>query len=287
MKLRHILFTIAGTVCLLLLSGCSQMIVLHPHGPIAAEEKHLMLDALALMAIVVIPVLVLTVVLSIKYRASNKKAKYSPHWSHANWLEAGWWAIPIAIIAVLATMTWRETHALDPYKPLDSNVPPVTIQVVALQWRWLFIYPQQNIATINFVEFPVNTPIDFLITADAPMNSFQIQGLAGQIYAMDGMQTKLHLIASDEGDYIGRSTNFSGDGFSNMVFTARVVSDSAFKQWISTAQHGSGPSLSLPVYHQVAQATRDTSVHYYPSVANNLFNDIIMSYMMPAKSAHS
>jgi cytochrome o ubiquinol oxidase subunit 2 len=277
----------AGISSLLLLSGCSQMIVLHPHGPIAAEEKNLMLDALALMAIVVIPVLVLTVVLSIKYRASNKKAKYSPNWSHAHWLEAGWWAIPIAIIAVLATMTWRETHALDPYKPLDSHVPPVTIQVVALQWRWLFIYPQQNIATINFVEFPVHTPIDFLVTADAPMNSFQIQGLAGQIYAMDGMQTKLHLIATDKGDYIGRSTNFSGDGFSNMVFTARAVSTADFNQWVKTTQQGKGEALSLPLYHQVALATRDTSVHYYPSVAQNLFHDIIMSYMMPMKNTHS
>lgn len=269
-----------------LVHAYSQMIVLHPHGPLAAEEKRMMIDALLLMAIVVIPVIVLTVLICIKYRASNTQAKYSPNWAHGALLEATWWTIPIIIIAVLATLTWRETHALDPYKPLDSKVQPITIQVVALQWRWLFIYPQQNIATINFVELPVNTPIDFLITSDAPMNSFQIQGLAGQIYAMNGMQTKLHVLGSDVGDYHGLSTNFSGDGFSNMNFIARVTTQSTFDQWVNTVKHGP-EALTLPLYHQLALPTSDASPHEYSAVVNHLFNEIIMSYMMPMKTTHS
>lgn len=281
-KLRHIFSSLCAFSIALMLGGCDAE-VFNPKGAIAAHELHLLIDAVLLMLIVVIPVIVLTLVIAYKYRASNTKAKYSPNWAHATYLEAGWWAIPIVIICVLATMTWRTTHELDPYKPLNSHKAPLTIQVVSLDWKWLFIYPEQNIATVNFVEFPVNTPINFLITSDAPMNSFIIQQLAGQIYSMTGMQTQLHLIASAVGDYNGKSVSFSGAGFSGMTFIARVANDQDFNQWVATVKQ-SHDQLTTNAYTQLAQPSENNPVQYYSSVAPNLFNNIMMKYMGPGMS---
>ncbi len=279
-KLRRFLSGLISVSLLLLLAGCSKMEVLNPMGPVAADEKQLLIDALCLMLIIIIPVIVLTLWIARRYRASNTKAKYSPNWGHGTLLEAGWWVLPIIIIAVLGTLTWRTTHSLDPYKPIESKAEPLNIQVVSLQWRWLFIYPQQNIATLDFVEFPVQTPISFSVTSDAPMNSFQIRQLAGQIYAMNGMKTELHLIASKTGDYEGRSVNFSGPGFADMTFVAHVVSQSDFNTWVNTVKKGNNV-LSLPAYKQLALPTQDHSVQLYSSVVPDLFNTIIMSYMGP------
>lgn len=284
-KLRHIFFIILSLATFFLLSGCNAE-VLDPQGLIAADEKRLLIDAVLLMLIVVVPVIILTLAIAWRYRASNTKAKYSPNWAHGTLLEAGWWLIPIVIITVLATMTWRTTHQLDPYKPLNSNVKPITIQAISLQWRWLFIYPDQKIAMINFVEFPVNTPINFLITSDAPMNSFQIQQLAGQIYAMAGMQTKLHLIANKMGDYNGRSVSFSGPGFSNMMFTARVTTPEQFNAWIKSVKT-SPNKLTIDAYNQLVPPSQDNQVQYFSSVADNLFNNVIMKFMMPMPAMQS
>ncbi|MFN7093972.1 MAG: ubiquinol oxidase subunit II, partial [Burkholderiales bacterium] len=205
-----------------LLSGCKQAALLYPKGTIGRDERDLIFTALGLMLIVVIPVIIMTVVFAWKYRASNTKATYAPDWHHSSKIEAVVWGIPIIIIAILATITWKSTHDLDPYKPLDvKGVKPLTIEVVALNWKWLFIYPEQNIATINFVQFPKDVPVDFKITADAPMNSFMIPQLGGQVYAMAGMQTHLHLIGNSTGDYDGRAVNYNGHGFSDMTFVAR------------------------------------------------------------------
>lgn len=272
-KLRNIFFILIS----LLLTGCGAE-VLNPHGPVARDEKHLLITAFCLMLVIVIPVIIFTLLIAYRYRASNTKAKYTPDWCHSNKLEAIWWTIPIIIISILATITWITTHQLDPYRPLNSDVKPVTIEVVSLEWRWVFIYPDQHIATMNYVEFPANTPITFLITSDAPMNSFQIQGLAGQIYAMAGMQTKLHLMADDIGTYNGRSVSFSGDGFTNMMFEAKAVNQSDFNAWVKSVQQ-SPNKLTLDAYNQLVPPSKDTSVHLYSSVDDNLFQDIIMKYM--------
>lgn len=256
------------------------MVILNPKGMIAVHEKQLLIDAVLLMLLVVVPVIIFTFAIAIKYRASNTKAKYSPHWAHSTILEAGWWAIPIVIILVLATMTWRTTHELDPYKPLNVAAKPITIEVIALEWRWLFIYPEQNIATINYVEFPVNTPVDFVITSDAPMNSFQIPQLGGQIYAMAGMQTKLHLIADEIGDYNGRSVSFSGDGFTNMTFMAKATSRLEFDQWVNSVKQ-SKDKLTLAAYDQLIPPSKDTSTKFFSSPASDLFHSVIMKFMMP------
>ncbi|NNM60262.1 MAG: ubiquinol oxidase subunit II [Legionellales bacterium] len=279
-KLRNIFFSTVALALPLLLSGCNA-VVLNPKGVVAVDEKHLLITALLLMLTIVLPVIILTAVISRRYRASNKEAKYSPDWSHSYVLEAIWWGVPIIIISILATITWISTHHLDPHRPLVSDKKPLVIQVVALQWRWLFIYPEQNIATMNYVEFPTNVPVTFLITADAPMNSFQIPQLGGQIYAMAGMQTQLHLMANEPGIYEGRSVNFSGDGFTGMAFTATATpSEDEFNQWVTTVK-SSGTPLTFDAYKQLAKPSEDVSVQNYSSAQNALFDNIIMKFMMP------
>jgi cytochrome o ubiquinol oxidase subunit 2 len=280
-KFRSILFTIIGLALSLSLTGCKAAL-LDPKGIIANAEMHLLIDAVLLMLIVVIPVIILTGVIAWKYRAGNTKAKYTPDWSHSTLLEIIWWTIPCIIIAILATITWVSSHQLDPYRPLAVKTKPLIIQVVALNWKWLFIYPDQHVATVNFVQFPVNIPVRFLITADAPMNSFQIPQIAGQIYAMSGMQTKLNVMADTIGDYRGLSTNYSGEGFSNMYFTARVSTQRDFDKWVKQVQK-SPQKLSMNAYNQLAQPSEDVPPEYFSGVTDGLYNTVIMKYMMPMK----
>lgn len=264
----------------LLLTSCKYA-VLNPKGMVAATEKDLIILATNLMLIVVIPVIILSLVIAWRYRASNTKAAYTPNWSHSYLLEAIWWTIPIIIITILATITWRSTHSLDPYKPLDVKGKPLVIQAVALDWKWLFIYPEQNIATVNFVEFPAHRPVHFDITADAPMNSFMITQLASQIYAMGGMKTQLNLIADEPGDYRGMSTNFSGEGFSGMRFVARAAaSPQAFNDWVNNEKR-THRALSIDAYNELAKPSSYNPVKTYAPVAPGLFNHIIMKFMKP------
>jgi cytochrome o ubiquinol oxidase subunit 2 len=279
-KLRSLIFKALALGSLLFLSGCNA-VVMNPKGIIAEHEKHLFFVALSLMLIIVVPVIILTLVIARRYRASNTNAKYTPDWSHNNWLELVWWTVPAIIIIILATITWISAHRLDPYRPIQSDVKPITIDVVALNWRWLFIYPDLGIATINFVQFPVNTPVAFHLTSDGPMNSFQIPQLAGQIYAMAGMKTQLHLMANEMGDYNGRSTNFSGDGFSDMTFVAHVSSQDDFNKWVQTVKQSSN-ALTMDTYKKLAAPSEDETVQYFSSVENNLFDNVVMSFMMPA-----
>lgn len=278
-KRRSILFTILTIGFSLLLTGC-KLAILDPKGPIAASEKQLLIDATLLMLVIVIPVILISWGFAWRYRASNKKATYRPDESHNNVIEFFCWLVPCIIILVLGIMTWRSSHELDPYKPLDSKIPPITIQVISLDWKWLFIYPEQHIATINFLQVPVNTPIQFLITSDAPMNSLEIPQLAGQIYAMGGMQTKLNIMANEVGDYMGLSTNLSGAGFSDMNFVLRVSTQEQFDQWIKTAQNAPN-KLTVGVYNKLTLPTEKDPVQYFSDVVPNLFNDVIMKFMMP------
>ena len=187
----------------LLLNGCNNLVLLNPKGIIAADEKHILIFSVLLMLLIVIPVIFMVFAIAWRYRASNEKAKYEPEWSHSTLLEVIWWSIPCVIIGILGAITWTSTHRLDPYQALNHPAKPITIQAISLEWKWLFIYPEQNIASINYIQFPVDVPVRFLISAEGPMNSFQIPQLAGQIYAMAGMKTKLHLIANAPGEYRG------------------------------------------------------------------------------------
>jgi cytochrome o ubiquinol oxidase subunit 2 len=255
--------------------------VLDPKGPIAAQERDLIVTATLIMLIVVIPVFVMTFAFAWKYRDGNTKARYTPEWDHHSGLEFSWWAIPTIIIVILARMTWVSSHTLDPYRPIASVNKTMTIQVVALDWKWLFIYPQQNIATVNYVQFPVNTPVDFQITSDAPMNSFWIPQLGGQIYAMPGMTTQLNLLASSQGSFHGSSANLSGIGFSGMTFTAHASSEAAFNQWVGQTQQ-SHPALTMNHYNQLAHPSSYNRPASYAAAQPGLFNAIVMKYMVPS-----
>jgi cytochrome o ubiquinol oxidase subunit 2 len=210
--------------------------LLNPKGTIALAEKNLLITAVGLMLIVIIPVFIMLFSFAWRYRASNTKAKYTPDWHSNVALEIIWWAVPIAIITILAVITWKSSHDLDPFKPIDSTVKPVIIEVVALDWKWLFIYPEEHIATVNYLKIPKDTPINFKITADAPMNAFWIPQLGSQVYAMPGMSAKLHLMATEVGTYKGVSSNFSGAGFSGMKFDTSVVSGEEYVKWVNTVR---------------------------------------------------
>lgn len=281
------LMAVLGLI-LIFVSGCNA-VMLHPKGIIALQERNLIFTALGLMMIVVIPTFILTFVFAWKYRASNKSAKYDPTFTHSTAVEIVCWGVPIIICCILGTVIWKTTHELDPYKPLDSNIKPITIEVVALDWKWLFIYPEQHIATVNFIEVPINTPINFKITADAPMNSFWIPQLSGQVYAMAGMQTKLHIMITEEGTYNGNGASYSGAGFSSMKFVTNGVSTEQFNHWVKWVQSLNN-NLTGNEYLKLSKASYNNPVTFYGNVRDKLYDDIIMSFMMPMvnlKNAHS
>lgn len=284
-KHRQLILTTFYTISIVilngLLSGC-KLVLLQPRGLIASQEKHILIISAALMLLIVLPVIFLTLFFSWRYKESNKKARYQPEWAHSTLLEVICWSVPCAIIIILGAITWTSSHQLDPYKPLASNNnQPIIIQAIALQWKWLFIYPEQNIATINYLQFPANVPIKFIITADGPMNSFQIPQLGGQIYAMAGMQTKLHLIADSIGDYEGMSANFSGNGFSNMKFIAHATSQPEFELWVKSVKQSSG-TLSIAEYNKLIQPSEDNAIQYFSLINKNIFNIASMKNMIPA-----
>ena len=262
-----------------LLSGCKAAL-LDPKGQVGVDERSLILTAFLLMLIVVIPVIVLTLVFAWKYRASNKKATFMPNWSHSTAIEVVVWLIPCVIILVLGTITWKTTHSLDPFKPLETkdNAKPITIEVVQLDWKWLFIYPEQHIATVNQVRFPAHVPVRFKITSDTVMGAFFIPQLGTQIYSMAGMQTEVNLIADHEGTFDGICSNFTGDGFSGMTFKAIATSKDQFQNWVSTVKQAP-LQLDQAVYDKLAKPSEDTPVTYYSSVKPGLFKDIIGKYM--------
>ncbi|AKC32227.1 ubiquinol oxidase subunit II [Candidatus Pantoea carbekii] len=268
------------TVNTILLSGCDSAL-LNPKGQIAIEQRSLILTAFGLMLIVVIPAILMAILFSWKYRASNPNAKYSPNWSHSNKIEAIVWIIPILIILFLGIMTWKSTHILEPSKSLVHEVNPVDIDVVALDWKWLFIYPKFRIATINQIAFPTNTPVNFNITSNSVMNSFFIPTLGSQIYAMAGMQTKLHLIANKPGIFNGFSSNFSGRGFSGMKFKAIATKNKIdFQKWISKVRESAHRLMNMNDFEKLALPSENHPVEYF-SIANpDLFKQIIKKFIM-------
>ncbi len=260
--------------------GGHNLAVLNPKGLIATQEQRLLIIATLLGLIVVLPVFALTAGIVWRYRASNTRATYQPDWDHNPVLEFIWWGIPCAIIAVLAVITWTSSHQLDPYRPISSNVKPLTVQVVALDWKWLFIYPEQHIATVNFLPLPVNTPINFEITSDAPMNSFWIPQLGGQMYAMPGMSSQLHLLATTPGVYRGSSANISGQGFAGMHFNAQVVGAADFATWVKAAQ-AAPQRLDWNRYTHLSQPSQNNPLATYQLAAPDLYDTIVMKFMMP------
>jgi cytochrome o ubiquinol oxidase subunit II len=262
----------------LLLSGCN-MALLDPKGSIGMQQKSLILTATWLMLIVVIPVIIMTFWFAWRYRASNKNATYTPNWSHSNKIEIVVWTVPCIIIVFLGMLTWTTTHELDPRTPLVSDSKPLVIEAISLDWKWLFIYPEQGIATVNEISFPVNVPIQFKVTSGSVMNSFFIPQLGSQIYAMAGMENQLHLIANEEGTYKGISANFSGKGFSGMKFNAYATSPEKFAQWIDKVKQSPQGLHQLADYERLAKPTENTPVTYFSMVKPDLYQEIINKFM--------
>lgn len=268
-----------GWLFYLIYDHSDSIAMLNPKGLIALKERDLIFTAFILMLLVVIPVFVLTIYVITKYRAGNKDAEYTPEWDNSHLLEVIWWGFPFLIIFFLSVLTWTSSHELDPFKPLDSEVKPLRIQVVAMRWKWLFIYPEQNIASVNFFQFPEKTPINFEITSDAPMNSFWIPQIGGQIYAMPGMKTKLHLIADHAGDYNGASANISGTGFSGMTFVARASTPEEFEKWVDSVRQ-TGAAFGKEQYQEFAKPSSYNPVETFKLANNELFDWVVMKPMM-------
>jgi len=265
---------------LVLLSAC-HAVVLEPSGEIAEHQRNLLLASTALMLLVVVPVIALTILFAWRYRASNRRAAYRPDWDHSIYLELLIWAVPLLIIICLGALTWVGTHLLDPYRPLHQEAvsgqpaaKPLVVDVVALDWKWLFIYPQYGVATVNDLAAPLNQPIDFHITSSTVMNSFYVPALAGQIYAMPGMQTRLHAVINKPGDYAAFSANYSGAGFSGMHFVFHGLSDADFRRWLAEAREQGG-TLDRDTYLRLAQPSEHEPIHRYKSVAPDLFDAIL------------
>ncbi|WP_411704614.1 cytochrome o ubiquinol oxidase subunit II [Edaphovirga cremea] len=262
-----------------MLSGCNTALM-DPKGAIGLEQRTLILTAIGLMLIVVVPVIIMAFAFAWKYRASNKNATYSPNWSHSNKIEAVVWTIPIIIIAILATITWKTTHQLDPFKPIVSDNKTMTIEVVSLDWKWLFIYPEQGIATVNELAFPKDVPVQFKVTSNSVMNSFFIPQLGGQIYAMAGMQTQLHLIANEPGQFKGISASFSGKGFSGMKFTAIATpTEGDFDAWVAKVKQSPNTLNTTEDFNKVAAPSENHPVEYFSNVKPDLFKAIIGKFM--------
>ncbi|AIB41596.1 ubiquinol oxidase subunit II [Pseudomonas sp. WCS374] len=261
---------------LFLLTSCN-LVVFNPKGQVATDERDLIILATGLMLLVVVPVIVMMFVFAYRYRATNKKARYSPRWASSHKIEAVVWGVPLLIIIVLGWVTWETTHALDPYRPPESDTPPINVQVVATDWKWLFIYPDLGIASVNELALPVHTPVSFTVTSDAAMTSFFIPALGGQIYAMAGMQTKLHLIANETGEFRGIAANYNGPGFSDMHFSTLSLSTADFQTWVTKVK-GAATSLDHSTYAQLAKPTLKHPVTYYSAVQERLFLDIVDKY---------
>lgn len=278
-----IVFIFIGFIILLaFLIRQTNLPLIKPQGLIAIKERNLIVLAVGLLLFVAIPVVLSTFFIAWKYRQNNTKSKYKPDSTGSNFVTFIWWSIPTLMCLIFFVIVWQAAHQLDPFRAIESNVKPITIQVVALDWKWLFIYPKENIATVNFVEFPVHTPVNFQLTADAPMNSFWIPSLGGQIYAMSTMQTQLHLLSDKTGDFKGGAAEINGAGFAGMRFTARVSEEEAFNSWVDGIKK-SGKSLDIAAYNELAKPSENTPVTYYSSVEKDLYNRIIMQYMEPEK----
>ncbi len=271
----------AAMLAATLLSGCD-LVVLHPAGAVAAQQGRLIVISTVLMLLIVVPVLGLTLFFAWRYRASNTRAAYAPDWDHSTALELVIWTAPLLIIIALGAVTWINTHTLDPYRALrridatravPAGMKPLVVEVVALDWKWLFIYPGLGIASVNELAAPVDVPVEFKITSSSVMNSFYIPALAGQIYAMPGMQTELNAVINHAGDYDGFSANYSGAGFSGMHFKFRGMSRPDFERWVQASR--ADGALTRDRYLQLARPSEREPVRRYSSVSGGLYDAIL------------
>ncbi len=271
-----------------LLGGCDQA-VLNPAGDIAAQQRDIIYISTALMLLIIVPVMALIVVFAWRYRHTNKDATYDPHFDHSTSLELVIWSAPLLIIICLGALTWWSTHLLDPFRPLnrvsaskpvDPKVKPLTIQVVSLDWKWLFIYPEQGIATVNELAMPVDRPVRFDLTSTNMMNTFYSPTLAGMIYVMPGMRSTLHAVINRPGEFKGMSANYSGEGFSHMRFKLYGVSEAGFDDWVSRVKR-SGPALDTARYLELEKPSERVPAMYFSGIDKTLFDRVYNRCVRP------
>jgi cytochrome o ubiquinol oxidase subunit II len=286
---------LAALIGLALTTGGCNLVVLAPAGDIAGQQRDVLIIATLLMLIIIIPVMALVVMFAWRYRAANTEARYEPDWDHSTQLELVIWAIPLLIIIALGAVTWMGTHLLDPYRPLGridatravtEEHRPLEVQVVALDWKWLFIYPEQGIATINELAAPVDRPVNFRLTSSSVMNAFYVPALAGMIYAMPGMETKLHSVINAEGDYQGLSSQYSGHGFSGMRFRFHGQSPEEFDRWVEEAR-ASQTKLDRAEYLRIERPSENEAPRFYGSVDPVIFDAAVNMCVEPGKMCMS
>jgi cytochrome o ubiquinol oxidase subunit 2 len=260
-----------------LLGGCTEG-VLAPKGPIAVAERQILFNALGIMLAIVIPTILATLGVAAWFRASNRRARYLPEFEYSGRLEVLVWAIPAMTVILVGGVAWVGAHDLDPRRPIASATKPLNVQVVSLDWKWLFIYPDEGVATVNQLTIPVGTPVSFELTSAGVMNSFFVPQLGSQIYTMAGMVTRLHLQADHPGTYRGLSAQFSGDGFADMRFNVDAVPAEDFARWVDAARNA-GPALDGPTYADLVKPSSAVAPFTYGAVAPDLFDDIVSSVM--------
>lgn len=285
-----VLLMLIGAMLLLTLTGCQEHFlgILNPKGIIAFKERKLLFDTTALMLIVVLPVIVMSFAFVYHYQISHQIRDYKPKWAHSHLLETIWWVVPCVIIVILAVITWEKTHELDPFNtiPGHEQQPPMVIQAIALPWKWLFIYPEEGIATINYLEIPVGQQVDYWLTTDnVPMSSFFIPQLGSQIFAMAGMRTQVHLVPSEIGVYQGLNTQYNGAGFSDMHFEVHVVDPAEMQKWVANVK--TTPNiLNDAAYHQLLNPSVADPPKFFTGVQPNFFNQVVMLYLQTFGNVH-
>lgn len=271
------------------LSGC-HLVLLSPAGDVARQQRDVLVASTGLMLLIILPVMALTVLFAWRYREANTASRYEPDWHHSTGLEVAIWSAPLVIVVALGALTWVSSHLLDPYRPLGRiaagrpvavGAKSLKVEVVALDWKWLFVYPDLGIATVNELAAPIDTPIDFKITSSHMMNSFFIPALAGQIYAMPGMETPLHAVVNRPGDYTGFSANYTGAGFSDMKFAFRGLTDADFQRWVAKVR-ARGGALDHSGYLRLERPSARDPVRYYAIVTPGLYAAALSPCATPA-----
>lgn len=264
---------------------------MQPSGDVAVQQRNLVAASTGLMLLIIVPVIALTIYFAWHYRASNEKAEYDEDWAHSTQLEVVIWTAPLLIIIALGALTWISTHTLDPFRPLariapkqpvPADVKPLQVQAIALDWKWLFLYPEEGIATVNELAAPVDRPIAFKLTSTSVMNSFYVPALAGMIYAMPGMQTQLHAVINKEGVYDGLASHYSGTGFSQMTFKFHGMKKDGFDAWVAKAK-AEGSELSREAYLDLEKPSERVAPRFYKSVADGLYQQILNMCAEPGK----
>jgi len=277
-KIFHISRIIGLALLALMMTGCSKLIILNSKGPIGQEQTTLIYLSIGAMLIVIVPVFVMTYLFVKRYRNSSKNADYQPDWVHSTKVELVIWLVPLMIVAFLSYLVWVKTYELDPYKPIASDNNPLNIQVISLDWNWLFIYPDYDIAMVNELVIPEKVPLSFRLTSATVMTSFFIPQLGSQMYAMAGMQTRLNLLADETGTFEGHNIEFSGEGYDTMHFKVVAKTMQGFDEWVKQAKEKSS-QLDLATYSQVSQPSTNYPITTFSPVEPGLFNHVMESFM--------